>query len=102
MMQRANFAEDRSCDSRGPAHALNLRAQNLTLFLQIADGVDLDTLQHHRSAGQHSSRSGDVVKDVEWAKRTAAIFSDGSISAAESRAEVRAIVEKRHTAPAEN
>ena len=38
---------DRSFYFRGPDGKLNLRAQNLALFLQIADGVDDETWLHH-------------------------------------------------------
>jgi hypothetical protein len=31
---------------RGPEGALNRRAQNLAVFLQIAEGVDADTWMH--------------------------------------------------------
>jgi hypothetical protein len=39
---------------RGPENALNLRAQNLMIFLQLADGVDDRTWQHHLHAGDYS------------------------------------------------
>ena len=38
------LGEDKSFYFRGPANALNLRAQNLTIFMQMADGVDDETL----------------------------------------------------------
>ena len=41
---------DKSFYFRGPRGVLNLRAQNLAMFLQIADGVDDETWQHHRDA----------------------------------------------------
>jgi len=40
------LGEDKSFYFRGPHDALNLRAHNLALFLQIADGVDDDTWLH--------------------------------------------------------
>ena len=49
---RRKYAEgelppDRSFYFRGPKGALNLRAQNLKIFLQVADGVDEATWSHH-------------------------------------------------------
>ena len=41
------LGEDKSFYFRGPDNALNLRAQNLTIFLQMADGVDDQTWRHH-------------------------------------------------------
>jgi hypothetical protein len=41
------LGEDKSFYFRGPANALNLRAQNLTIFMQMADGVDNETWLHH-------------------------------------------------------
>jgi hypothetical protein len=36
---------------RGPEGRLNLRAKNLALFLQIAEGIDDSTWLHHLRAG---------------------------------------------------
>ena len=44
------LGEDKSFYFRGPDDALNLRAQNLMMFLQIADGVDDATWLHHLRA----------------------------------------------------
>ena len=41
------LGEDLSFYFRGPKGALKLRAQNLMLFLQIAEGVDDETWEHH-------------------------------------------------------
>ena len=41
------LGEDKSFYFRGPSNALNLRAQNLTIFMQMADGVDDETWLHH-------------------------------------------------------
>ena len=46
--------EDRSFYFRGTQGRLNLRAQNLALFLQIAEGVDDPTWLHHLRAGDYS------------------------------------------------
>ena len=41
------LGEDRSFYFRGPEATLNLRAQNLSTFLQMAAGVDDRTWLHH-------------------------------------------------------
>src|SRR6185436_15348285 len=38
---------DRSFYFRGPEDKMNLRAQNLMLFLQLADGIDDETWEFH-------------------------------------------------------
>ena len=48
------LGEDRSFYFRGPARALNLWAQNLSMFLQIAEGIDDATWLHHLRAGDYS------------------------------------------------
>jgi hypothetical protein len=40
------LGEDKSFYFRGPKKALNLRAQNLSTFVQLADGVDDETWLH--------------------------------------------------------
>ena len=49
------LGEDRSFYFRGPDGALSLRVQNLSLFLQIAAGVDDRTWLHHLRAGDYSA-----------------------------------------------
>src|SRR5262249_24908244 len=48
------LGEDHSFYLRGPDGALNLRAQNLMIFLQIADGIDDRTWEHPLRAGEYS------------------------------------------------
>jgi hypothetical protein len=55
---------DRSFWFRGPENKLNLRAQNLTVFLQLADGVDDGTWLHHLRRGDYSRWIGESVKDA--------------------------------------
>ena len=91
---------DRSFYFRGPDNALNLRAQNLMLFLQIAEGVDDRTWGHHLKAGHYSEWFRDVIKDTELAQAAAEIEEDGSLNASESRKRISEAVTQRYTAPA--
>ena len=50
-----SLGDDKSFYFRGPREALNLRAHNLALFLQIADGVDDETWLHHLRQHDYSS-----------------------------------------------
>lgn len=84
---------------RGPAGKLKLRAQNLMLFLQMADGVDDETWLHHLENGDVVKWFAESIKDRELVKEGGAVATAG-LSAEESRAKIRSIVERRYTLPA--
>ncbi len=88
---------ERSFYFRGPASKLNLRAQNLMLFLQIADGVDDETWLHHLRAGDYSKWFRERIKDERMAADAVRIEQDRSLSAAESRKKIRSVVEQYYT-----
>jgi HAD superfamily hydrolase (TIGR01484 family) len=94
------LGEDRSFYFRGPDGALSLRAQNLSLFLQIAAGVDDRTWLHHLRAGHYSAWIRDAIKDEDLADEVAAVERDGGLSAADSRARIKEAVDRRYTGPA--
>jgi HAD superfamily hydrolase (TIGR01484 family) len=91
---------DRSFFFRGPAGKLKLRAQNLLLFLQTADGVDDETWMFHLRQGDVSKWFTEAIKDKGLAEEAAAIEQNAALTPDEARVQVRAIVEKRYTAPA--
>lgn len=95
-----DLGADKSFYFRGPASALNLRAQNLTLFIQLADGVDDATWLHHLRQGDYSRWFRDSVKDEELAADTARIEARRDLSARASRAMIRDAIEQRYTLPA--
>jgi hypothetical protein len=102
---RRKYAEgelppDRSFWFRGPKNALKLRAQNLMMFLQLADGVDDETWEHHRRAHHYSLWFRDSIKDEALAAEAARIEGLPELSAAEGRKLVRAAVERDYTLPA--
>ena len=57
------LGEDKSFYFRGPDNALNLRAQNLTIFLQMAEGVDDETWRHHLKNHDVSRWMREAIKD---------------------------------------
>ena len=85
---------------RGPDNRLKLRAQNLSLFAQIAEGVDAPTWQHHRQLNDYSTWFRTVIKDDELAREAAAVESDGALDADASRERIIEAVQRRYTAPA--
>ncbi|WP_165219668.1 HAD-IIB family hydrolase [Aquisphaera insulae] len=96
-----NLGPERSFYFRGPDAALNLRAQNLYLFLQLADGVDDATWLYHFQQGDYARWFRDQVKSDELAEEAERIAAEPGLSAAESRARIRAAIEERYTLPAE-
>jgi hypothetical protein len=91
---------DRSFYFRGPEGKLHLRAQNLVLFLQMADGVDDQTWLHHLGQGDYSRWFRERIKDDGLAAEAEAIEQKPGLSPAESRALIREAVERRYTLPA--
>jgi hypothetical protein len=96
-----NLGPDRSFYFRGPEGKLNLKAPNLFLFLQIADGVDDETWEFHRTRGDYSKWAREQIKDNQLADELVEIEADQEASPRDSRAAVRAAVEARYTLPAD-
>src|SRR5688572_1942303 len=92
---------DRSFYFRGPEGKLNLRAQNLLQFLEMAAGVDEDTWTYHFRQGDYSRWFRDVIKDSELAAAAAAVERDRFLSRDNAIAALRAAVESRYTLPAD-
>ncbi|MGH3041108.1 MAG: phosphoglycolate phosphatase, partial [Gaiellaceae bacterium] len=75
---------------------LNLRAQNLKIFLQVADGVDEATWSHHLANGDVTRWLREAIKDPTLANEVAALAAR-KMPADESRRQVRALIEARYT-----
>ncbi len=90
----------RSFYFRGPDNRLNLRVQNLQQFLRVAAGVDDATWEWHVQAGDYSRWIKRELKDAKLARGVAAVERERTLSAAESRAKVRELVESRYAPPA--
>jgi HAD superfamily hydrolase (TIGR01484 family) len=90
--------QDNSFYFQGPEGKLNLRAQNLTIFVQMADGVDDDTWLHHLRRGDYSRWFRDCVKDADLADITATVESSTPDDATASRDAIKAAIDERYTA----
>jgi phosphoglycolate phosphatase (TIGR01487 family) len=88
---------DRSFYFRGPDGGLNLRAQNLRLFLQIAEGVDDATWLHHLRVGDYSRWLAESIKDAELASEVAVIEENEALNAGESRVQVKKAIDRCYT-----
>lgn len=91
---------ERSFYFRGPEEALNLRAQNLIIFLQLAEGVDEPTWTHHLRNGDYSRWFRTAIKDEELAAAAEEVERDSELSSIEARKQIAALVEQRYTLPA--
>jgi hydroxymethylpyrimidine pyrophosphatase-like HAD family hydrolase len=92
------LGEDKSFYFRGPENRLNLRAQNLELFMQLADGVDDETWQHHLRQHDVSEWFRASIKDASLADEARDVENQSDLSPADSRARIRAVIQQRYTA----
>jgi hypothetical protein len=69
------------------------------IFLQIADGVDDATWLHHLHRGDYASWFRNAIKDDELAEEAEGL-QDGT-SPMETRRQIRALIERRYTAPSQ-
>jgi HAD superfamily hydrolase (TIGR01484 family) len=94
------LGEDKSFYFRGPAGKLNLRAQNMNIFAQLAEGIDDETWTYHLRNSDYSRWLREAVKDQAIADEVATIEQDGQLETVESRGRVVEAIRKRYTAPA--
>lgn len=96
-----NLGSGRSFYFRGPAGKLNLKAPNLFQFLQLADGLDDETWEFHRTNGDYSNWVRTAIKDNQLADELAELEADTKAAPKDTRAAVRAAIEARYTLPAD-
>ena len=80
---------------RGAENKLNLKAQNLAIFVQIADGVDDETWLFHLMNGDIARWFREVIKDPDLAVE-AEMMQRSDITAEEGRKHIREQIEKRY------
>jgi len=94
------LGEDKSFYFRGADGKLNLRAQNLKTFAQIAEGLDEETWAHHLRQADYSQWLRNSVKDAAVAEEVAQIEKNGQLGPSESRTQILDAIRKHYTAPA--
>lgn len=92
----AGDLEERAFIFRGPDGDLALRAQNLQIFSQMAEGIDERTWQWHLERGDYARWFEVCVKDPELAS----IAEQAATRPETSRETILAAIEERYTAPA--
>jgi HAD superfamily hydrolase (TIGR01484 family) len=91
--------EEKAFFFRGPDDVLNLKAQNLQVFAQIAEGVDDETWLWHLGRGDYERWFRDVIKDESLGEVAKRVANDPD--AETSRREILDAVSERYTMPAE-
>jgi hydroxymethylpyrimidine pyrophosphatase-like HAD family hydrolase/energy-coupling factor transporter ATP-binding protein EcfA2 len=94
------LGEDKSFYFRGPGGKLNLRAHNMNMFAQLAEGVDDETWSNHLRNSDYSRWLRESVKDQAIADEVGIIEQDLELEPSESRGRVVEAIRKRYTAPA--
>ncbi len=84
---------------RGPAGKHNLKAQNLNIFCQIAEGIGEETWMFHLRRHDYSRWMRDVIRNTDLAAAVEDIERRADLTAAQTRALVCAAVEARYTLP---
>lgn len=84
---------------RGPGNRHNIKAQNLAIFSQIAEGIDEETWLFHLRRGDYSKWFRDAVKDSYLAEQAARVERQYSVPPIETRNIIRALIEARYTLP---
>jgi hypothetical protein len=91
---------ERSFHFRGAEGKLNLRAQNLSLFIQLAEGIDDETWMYHLRQHDYSTWFRNAIKDESLAAAAADVEAAPDLSPLDSRRRIREAIEERYTAPA--
>jgi HAD superfamily hydrolase (TIGR01484 family) len=97
---RGELPRDRSFYFRGPQSKLNLRAQNLMMFVQLADGVDDETWLYHLHRGDYSQWIRGCIKDQTLAAEVEAVEQKAWPDERASREAIKSAIERHYTAPA--
>lgn len=91
------LAPDHSFFFKGPAGKLNLRAHNLNMFIQIAEGLDDETWLYHLRRGDYSQWVREAIKDEALANEVREIEKDGKEGPLKTRTAVIEAINRRYT-----
>jgi hypothetical protein len=85
---------------RGPEARHNLRAQNLALFCQIAEGIDEETWMFHLRRGDYSRWFREIIKDSRLADEAQRIERRQDLLPQHARSLIQELINSRYTLPA--
>lgn len=89
----------RSFFFRGPGNRHNIRAQNLAVFSQIAEGIEEETWLFHLRRGDYSRWFRGAVKDRYLAEQVERIEKRHDLDPEQTRSLIRSFIESRYTLP---
>jgi HAD superfamily hydrolase (TIGR01484 family) len=84
----------------GPQNQHRLRAHNLVMFSQIAEGIDEPTWLYHLRRGDYSRWFQNGVKDRYLADQARRVEQRLDLASTETRRLIRGLIEARYTLPA--
>jgi HAD superfamily hydrolase (TIGR01484 family) len=84
---------------RGRGNRHNLKAQNLTIFCQIAEGIGEETWLFHLQRGDYSRWFRSSVRDLELADATEAIERRSDLTPMQTRKMITSMIDARYTLP---
>lgn len=84
---------------RGPDGRHNLKAQNLVVFCQMAEGIDEETWMFHLRRGDYSRWFRHTIKDEHLAEETERIERRADLAPWQTRQMIRELVHVRYTLP---
>jgi hypothetical protein len=93
------LGEDKSFYFRGPDGKLKLRAQNLDMFVQMAEGVDDETWAYHLGIGDIARWFREAIKDDALGEEATDIAVDASADPDGGRKRIIEAIRARYTAP---
>jgi len=97
-MLKASCQIDRSFYFKGVDNKLNLRAQNLIVFLQLAEGIDNDTWKYHLDCREYSLWILKSIKDKDLSVQIAEIENLGEDKEI-SLEKIKTLIESNYTMP---
>lgn len=80
----------------GAQRKLNLKAQNLQMFIQLLNGIDDETWLYHLHRHDYSRWFRGSIRDQSLANETATIESNYGLLARDSREQVRSAIQSRY------
>lgn len=84
---------------RGPRNLHNLKAHNLVMFSQIAEGIGEEAWMFHLRRGDYSRWFRAAVKDSYLADQTERIEQRQDLQPVETRKLIRSLIDARYTLP---
>jgi hypothetical protein len=84
---------------RGPEGKTNLKAQNLSMFSHLAQGIDEETWMFHLRRGDYSRWFRDSIRDEQLAEEAERIRQHHDLAPAETRTLICELIHARYTLP---